>query len=394
MKRANFDLYVLHTESLYSRGGEKYLYELLLRVTKTHRVFLYLHAISPKWRRLYEKANISVTVLWKPPRFFWLLLPVTLIVNFLQLKRTITRDQVVFATNFPMNFLAVLVSTRTICHCFEPLAIFYDPLRVASLAPFSRFCVRVAKFAYSWLDTWAFHKATVLTALAPSVEPYIIETYHRTPDVFLPNGVDTDLFTPSRKSVHHSRPTWTIGHSTDYTIFKGTENFLPIIDLLHRVGERFVVHISESITDRTVKQQYISYVRSHNLSRVVRFVGTINENDLPDYYRSLDLFVYTGSTKSAGGSTASLSVLEAQASGVPVIRSHGDDNEIIDGKTGFAIDPANHKEGAETIKRFFRLSPKEKQDMKKQSRTHILTRFSWERASAILIQTAQTMISL
>ncbi len=392
MKSPGFKFHVLHTESLYSRGGEKYLYELLARVAKTHDVHLYIHAISQKWRRQYIKADVHIHVLWRPPRFFWLFLPMTLVVNYFQLKPHVDTSSVVFATNFPMNLLAILVSKHTICHCFEPLAIFYDPLRIASLSPFSQFCVRFAKLVYSWLDRGAYNKAAILTALAPSVEPYILETYGRKPDVFLPNGVDTDFFNPSVRVIRsHTIPI--LGHSTDYTIFKGTENFLKILTFLKKKRVRFIAHISESISDQKIKNLYLQFIHMNKLADVVRFVGTVDESRLPAYYRSLDLFVYTGSTKSAGGSTASLSVLEAQASGTPVIRSGGDDREIVEGKTGFYIHPTDHEKAAGVIEKYVRLSETEKNAMKHQSRAYVESHFSWNATSKILVHTARTLTS-
>lgn len=392
MKQDLFKFHVLHTESLYSRGGEKYLYELLVRLAKVHDVHLHIHTISTKWRTKYAKAGVSVHILWRPPRLFWLLLPVTLIANYIKLKRDIDADAVVFATNFPMNLLAVLVSKRTICHCFEPLAIFYDPLRIASLSSFSQLCVRFAKLVYSWLDRAAYNKAAILTALAPSVEPYILETYGRKPDVFLPNGVDTEFFTPTPKHKRGRAP-YVLGHSTDYTIFKGTENFLKILTFLRQKNISFVARISESISDIKIKKQYFAFVRASRLTDVVHFVGTVDESRLPAYYRSLDLFVYTGSTESAGGSTASLSVLEAQASGTPVIRSGGDDREIVSGETGFYIQPSDHKKAASIIGRYLRLTDGEKQRMRRSARKYVESQFSWSATGKILIQTAHKLFA-
>lgn len=394
MNTIPFDFHVLHTESVYSRGGEKYLYELLLRIAKTQRVHLYLHAISPKWRRLYKQANISVTQLWRPPRLFWLLLPLTLLTNYFQLKQILKRDSVVFATNFPMNFLAVLLSKRTICHCFEPLAIFYDPVRVASLSKFSQLCVAVAKLLYAPLDIWAYNTATILTALAPSVVPYILETYGRNPDIFLPNGVDTRFFSPKKQKKKGQKTVLTIGHSTDYTIFKGTENFLAILVSFSRTNIPFVAHISESIADPQIKKQYLLYTQRHHIHHQVRFMGNIDESRLADYYRSLDVFVYTGSMVSAGGSTASLSVLEAQACGTPVIRSRGDDQEIQEGKTGFYINPRNHGVAGKVIEKFSRLSAKEKNAMRRAARDYVCARFSWDSTSKVLLDTAKNLYTL
>ena len=379
-------LYVLHTESIYSRGGEKYLFELLKRVKRTHALHLYLHRISPHWHNQYRKHNISVTLLWTPPRLFWLLLPITLFINFLQLKKTVKKTGVLFATNFPMNFLSVLISARAICHCFEPLAIFYDPVRISSLSPFSRFCVAVAKLLYAPLDRWAYTKSAVLTALGPSVEPYIMETYGRKPDLYLPNGVDSNMFSYVSRTPNAGRRPFVLGHSTDYTIFKGTEDFLAIIAYLKKHGYRVIARVSESIPDKETKKKYMAYIKRHAIENSVKFIGTVSEHRLPDFYRSLDYFIYTGSPECAGGSTASLSVLEAQSCGTPVIRSRGDDHEIIDGVTGYYINPHNHKESGKILARALHLSGRDKNKMRVASRKYIYSRFDWDTTGNILIR--------
>lgn len=385
MKQKKRSLYVLHTESIYSRGGEKYLFELLKRVAKKYTITLYVHAISPEWKRLYNQHHIIIKVLWKPYRFFWLLLPMTLIINCIKLKKTIKPDDVVFATNFPMNFLAVIVSKRTICHCFEPLAIFYDPIRISSLSKFSKFCVTVAKLLYSSLDKWAYNKSTIFTALGPSVEPYIKETYNRSPDLYLPNGVDGIFFSPAKKKTASPQKPYVIGHSTDYTIFKGTWDFLAMITHLKHTSLHFIVHISESISDKKIQKKYLDYIRKHHIESVISFIGNLDEKALVNFYRSLDVFVYSGSPESAGGSTASLSVLEAQACGIPVIRSGGDDHEIMHGTTGFYINPHDSKQGSSMLYSFLNKSQKQKMAMQTQARAYMVRQFDWNQTSNTFI---------
>lgn len=391
MNRPIQPLHVLHTESIYSRGGEKYLFELLKRVEKTHDITLYLHRISPHWLARYNDANIRVVLLWTPPRLFWLLLPFTLIVNFFELKKTIKKTDVLFATNFPMNFLSVIISNKAICHCFEPLAIFYDPIRVSSLSPFPRFCVAVAKYFYAPMDKWAYARSAVLTALGPSVEPYIIETYGRKPDIHLRNGVDCQFFSDAGNKRHCPGRPFILGHSTDYTIFKGTEDFLAIVAFLKKCGHVVEARISESIPDQEVKKKYLRHIKQWGIADAVKFVGNVSERDLPKYYRSLDVFVYTGSPECAGGSTASLSVLEAQSCGTPVIRSRGDDHEIIDGVTGYYIDPHNHKESGKILAKALRLSKNDKNKMRAASRKYIYSRFDWDTTKNILVQAIQQL---
>lgn len=383
-------LHVLHTESIYSRGGEKYLFELLKRVGGSHDVTLHLHRISPHWRSRYNDARVQVKLLWTPPKLFWLLLPLTLIVNYVQLKRTVKHGDVLFATNFPMNFLSVIISSKAICHCFEPLAIFYDPIRISSLTPFSRFCVAVAKFFYAHLDKWAYTTSAILTSLGPSVEQYIMDTYGRKPDVYLPNGVDCTTF--SYTTSHRSRTRrFLLGHSTDYTIFKGTEDFLGIISYLHSQGLPVRAVISESIPDRDVKIKYARFMKRAGINKLVKFIGNVKEQDLPKFYRSLDFFVYTGSPECAGGSTASLSVLEAQSCGTPVIRSRGDDREILHGKTGFYIDPHNHSQAGNILTSVFRLPMTTIQKMRLAARRYVESRFDWAKTASILVRTISSL---
>lgn len=368
-------IHTLHTESIYSRGGEKYLYELLRRAARTHNIHLYLHAVSPKWVKKYNEAHITVHTLWKPPRFYWFLLPVTVALNYLQLRSRVRPRDVIVATNFPMNFLAVSLSKRTICHCAEPLPIFYDAVRVASLPPFSRFCVWVAKGLYAPLDNFSYRRCAILTTLNRSVEQHVFATYKRKPDVFLPNGVDDKQFSPGSRQT--TRNYFLIGHSTDYTVFKGTQDFLAILRQLHKTGIAFRVKISEGIADRKIKRVYENYVRRYGIADRIKFVGTLSERQLIDFYRDLDVFVFTGSPAGSGAAAASLSVLEAQACGIPVVRSVGDDQEIVQGKTGFYIHPYDHASSAKTLEHFFRLSPQTRKRMKHAARDYVSSRFNW-----------------
>lgn len=375
MSENPLSIHVLHTESIYSRGGEKYLYEILRRVSNRHAVHLYLHAISPEWKRLYRDANVTTHSLWKPKRFFWLLLPVTVLVNYVQINQGIQPRDVVFSTSFPMNLLAVLVSDHTVCHCAEPLPIFYDDVRIASLPRFSRFCVKAAKIAYASFDRWAYRSCAVLTTLNKAVRKHILATYQRKSDMFLPNGIDSDRFSPSRGM--KKRKTVVIGHSTDYTVFKGTQSFLAIMNALRRYNIPFVANISESIADHRVKQDYMAYIRKSGLKEHIRFIGTLSESKLVAFYRNLDLFVFTGSPQGSGAAAASMSVLEAQSCEVPAVRSYGDDSELLDGKTGFYIDPSDSASSAKIIARYCTMSSKEKMKIRKRARRYVTDNFNW-----------------
>jgi len=380
-------IFVFHTECVYSRGGEKYLFQLLKRLSTDFDVELHVQAVSNYWRGQYEKENITVTTLWKPSRFYWALLPLFIVVNWWQLRARITSQDVIFATNFPLNYLGTLLTKKTISHCFEPIAIFYDPITIESVPPFSRFCIKVAKILYSSFDKRAIKQTRILTTLNTEVEKHILSVYHRKPDAFIANGVDTTFFHPAKKP---SKNHLTIGHSTDYTPFKGSENFLSIITILAKKLPNLKIIITESMVYPNVKAAYLKYIKKHRLSSKITFIGNLNETQLVEFYSGLDVFCYTGSPLCAGGSTASLSVLESQACGTPVVRSTGNTDEIVEGKTGFYIDPFDHQAAAATI--FRMLNTSQRSMMRRQARAHAQESFSWDN-SAKQLKTLINMVA-
>jgi glycosyltransferase involved in cell wall biosynthesis len=375
-------IYIFHTECIFLRGGEKYLFELLRRFSLSHRVVLCVQAISPYWSKKYKSIDVPVRVFWKPARFYWILLPVFLLINFLAYRKIISNN-IIVATNFPVSLLAVLLSKKTIIHCFEPLPIFYDAVRIRSLPWFSRLCVRFSKSVYAWLDSYAIRKCSLLTTLSISVEAYIVSTYGRNCDGYLSNGIDSGLFAIKsfkRKNVNN----YVIGHSTDYTVFKGTDRFLKALPLLVRQFPYLSVLITESMTDPGIKNSYRKFVAENDLSSHVTFMGTLDEKRLVSFYQKIDVYCYTGSPDCAGGSTASLSVLESESCGTPVVRSVGDFEEIIDGTTGYYCDPNDPEDISQKTGTLLHLSLPQKRRVGKACRKYVKQKFSWDKTSQTL----------
>lgn len=372
-------IYVFQTESVLTRGGEKYLYEILKRLNKKHKIILFLQKVSPYWKNVYKKQKIEIRLLWQPIHFYWMLLPFTLFINWLNLKKEVKENDVVFATNFPLSFLAILLSKKTICHCFEPLAIFYDQIVIKNHPYFSRLCIKVAKFLYSGLDKFAIKQCQILTTLNKEVKEHIIKLYKRKPDFYLKNAVDVDFFKTNDNKKQKSKII--IGHSTDYTVFKGTENFLEIAKLLVEKFPDLQIKITESMIYKDVKLKYIKFVKKNKLEKNIHFIGNLSEKEMVSFYQSINAFCYTGSPLCAGGSTASLSVLEAESCGTVVFRSIGNKSEIKNGKTGFYIDPHQHKKAFDIISNYIYFSKKKKQEMSQNASKYIRENFSWNSTS-------------
>ncbi len=383
----NRKLLILHTECVSLRGGEKYLYETIKRLPKSLRVILCLETVSPYWNKRFSARGIAVFHLWKPLFGYWFFLPLTVLVNCYRLKEVVDDHTVVLATNFPLNFLAVLLSKKTVVFCFEPLSIFYDRVRICTMSFRAKILLIMARMCYQWFDAYAIRRASVLATLNAHVALYIKNRYKRTPDVYLPNGVDHKIFFPINNRASHNH--LILLHSTDYTILKGTELLIRSLRKVVQQYPNIEVRISESVNNSVEKEKYLALVNSLHLKKVVRFMGTISENQLPSFYQSGDVFCYLGSPYCGGGSTASLSVIEAQACGIPVLRSLGGDQEIVNSKTGYYIHDYSEKGIAKAILRFLLLSNSKRRSLSKGARQHAVKQFSWDKTADTLSKAVQ-----
>ena len=78
----------------------------------------------------------------------------------------------------------------------------------------------------------------------------------------------------------------------------------------------------------------------------VRFIGTATSADLPEFYRTADVFAMTGMTEGFG-----IVFLEAMACGIPVVAAAagGTRDALLDGQLGWLVNPNNPAETASAI---------------------------------------------
>ncbi|MEJ7707930.1 MAG: glycosyltransferase family 4 protein [Nocardioidaceae bacterium] len=92
--------------------------------------------------------------------------------------------------------------------------------------------------------------------------------------------------------------------------------------------------------DRRRLQRYLS---KHELDSSVRMVGAVEWDDMPRLYAAANVFALPCRTRRRGLEPEALGVvfLEAAAAGLPVIvgRSGGAPETVLDGETGYVVDP-------------------------------------------------------
>ena len=116
----------------------------------------------------------------------------------------------------------------------------------------------------------------------------------------------------------------------------------------------------------------------------VIFVGYISDEDLPKFYAMSDVFVLPsiGLEEKADVEGFGIAFLEANSCGVPVVggRSGGVADAIIDGKTGFLVNPTDKKEIQAAITNILK-HPALAQEMGKYGRKRVVEQLSWNKVT-------------
>lgn len=136
---------------------------------------------------------------------------------------------------------------------------------------------------------------------------------------------------------------------------------------------------------RPPERDYPSLVRRLGAGRDVAFPGPVPERDLPLLHRRAQVFVLPTVERTCYGRRVAvtellgLSVVEAMASGTPVVGSHtGGLPEVVrDGETGFLVTPGDVEELRERVAQL--LSDRTlAARMGRAGRELVLDRFTWE----------------
>jgi phosphatidylinositol alpha-1,6-mannosyltransferase len=124
----------------------------------------------------------------------------------------------------------------------------------------------------------------------------------------------------------------------------------------------------------------------------VRFAGYVPEQDLADFYNLCDLFVMMNQESDGDIEGFGMVFLEASAAGKPVIggRSGGTEDSILQGQTGFLVDPEDISELAASL-----LSLLESQELRERlgaaGRARAREDFSWSTRAERLCELNRTI---
>ena len=162
--------------------------------------------------------------------------------------------------------------------------------------------------------------------------------------VLLPNGVDTEIFTPDPRGKEACQRDAGQFYLVGVGRLIERKGFDTLIRAMAAVRDRLPAAKLEIIGEGPEKEALQTLISELGLDGTVVLRGRVDLDDLIAAYRAADLFVMPNRTLANGDTEGfGLVFLEANACGLPVIggRAGGAVDAIVDGVTGYLIDPTD-----------------------------------------------------
>ncbi len=146
--------------------------------------------------------------------------------------------------------------------------------------------------------------------------------------------------------------------------------------MYHKDNPVLPIHL-DLVGDGPQRRELEILAQRLGIEELTSFKGWVSKEDLPDIYRHGNIFILPSIDEGLPNA-----VLEAMASGLPVIASStlGNEGLIKNGVTGFLIPANNPSALAERIHYFMKDQAKIKK-MGCAARKHVVNHFSWQQAA-------------
>lgn len=214
----------------------------------------------------------------------------------------------------------------------------------------------------------------------------------------LPCGVDPERFSP-RDGTRLRRALGLDGQPVVLTLSR----------LVRRKGHDLVIRALPDLRRRVPGTLYVvagsgepGYVsglrdlaRSCGVEEAVRFVGRIEDEDLPGLYSASDVYTMSSRTNEATGNYEGFGItyLEANACGVPVVGadSGGVADAIVDGETGYLVPPEDVGALADRLGRLL-ADPTLARWMGENGRARVLRELTWDRVADRFLEALESRL--
>ena len=205
--------------------------------------------------------------------------------------------------------------------------------------------------------------------------------------VYIPNGVDTERFSPARHRGEDIRPRYRLGPHAPLVLtvarlelVKGVDNLVAaMLSVAEREPQARLLLVGNGAERSRLQER----VAAMGLQRCVVFAGEQPNEIVPQYLRACDIAVLPSRIEAT-----SIFGLEAMACGKPLVgtRVGGIPEVVDDGRTGVLVEPGNPEQMASAICDLL-ANPAKRHAMGTAARERAVAEFSWraiaERTAAL-----------
>ncbi len=178
----------------------------------------------------------------------------------------------------------------------------------------------------------------------------------------------------SRLALDGKKTIIAVGRMTD------GKGFAQLIAILPKILQKIPSAVCVLVGDGPKYNQLVAMVQKNNLHNAVRFLGRVKYENLPEYYRSADLFVLLSHKDKNSEEGWGTVFLEAAASGLPVVagRVGGVEEAVENMITGMVVDAANEEVVIKAITDLLS-DPETARIMGTAGRERVLREFTWDK---------------
>lgn len=228
------------------------------------------------------------------------------------------------------------------------------------------------KFEYKILASTfkaIWNKASVLVACSEGLKSRALRFLPTAKIEVIPNGVDLDRYHPNRNTeIPDTTRLLTVGR---ISVIKRVPLLIDTVEILHNLGLKLNLTI---VGGGRMEQQIRDIVSAKNLNEIIKVTGRVESEDMPEIYRQHDILI--SASQQEGMSNA---MLEAMASGLPIITTRCEGVEELIENNGIVVDKPQAEQIAQTIRKLIDDRQAYKQ-MTVEARKRAET-FSWDRTA-------------
>ncbi len=367
---------------LYWMGGTRFLLDIAQRFNDSNLELIFIcNNGNDSIINTFRKNNkvITTSFLTTNSIFYWLLFPIFIIWDIIISSFYLSKADYIIATAFPSNLICAVYSfilnKKYYFYCYEPFIFFHNRDFINRLPLAKKLFVKFLALLYGNLDMLASKKAYKIFTI-DAFKAQEIQLVYNVKPIITSLGVDTNHFRfINNKKINNlfkGRPI--ILHSTDYTELKRTDLAIMAFNELVKKIPNIILLITSTQPNSPNKKKYQNLVKTLHLQENVKFLGTIPYKELPLYYSSAICYISSCHDKITAGNWP---VKESLACETPAIRSPIATRDVIDGISGFLVDPKNIKLVANKIE-FLVKNPNLAHNMGKQGRKFIRKEYNWD----------------